>query len=399
MDMNVNISSTNTSFINGEIKGGVSIGFITAYPPDKGRLIDYAYMLIKHLVDLNPALTVTVFSDLPFSSTGGRVNVVSSWRPDYPLSLAKLFGKILKYRPRILVFNVHMAVFGRSRVMNFLGFSLIFLLNILRRLLSYRTVVILHNIPECIKIEAVGMKLSLPNRVGFLLAEKMALTCNTVIVLMRSYVTMLRRRFRKNNITYIPHGAWIWNTPNTPRDNRDSIVFIGYLSPTKDIYALVKAFLKVRSKYPWLKLVIAGSSHPNFPETREYLEKIKYIEGIKFLGYLPDENIPRVLAQALAVVLPYKTTTGTSGVLHLVSSAGVPIIAPPIEEFKELYREGAGIFFSEVDPMELSKAIKVLIEDRDLWRKLSMRSVNFASSRSWERIAYRFNRVLVELAK
>ena len=375
----------------------IKIGFFSAYPPDRGRLSEYAEMLVKNLVKRYPNVLVTVYTDHPSARGDGNVRMVYAWRFNNLFSLLKSIPRIVRDRNRILIFNVHFAVFGRSRLVNFVGFLTIFLYKLLGIIFKYKTIVILHNVPEAIKIETVGLRWSLINKIGFLIAEKLILFSDVVVVLMRSYVRMLKHRFNAN-VVFIPHGAWTWNLSKPVRSGRNAIVFIGYLSPTKDLGVLVEAFKRLRRKFSFLELVIAGSPHPNFPETAYMLDSIGDIEGVRVYGYVPDENIPRILRRALAVVLPYKTATGTSGVLHLVSGAAIPVVAPRLKEFRELLLEGAGIVSCNLSPSGLEDVLTRLIIDEEYWLKLALRSLKFAEERSWERVADEFYKLFIVLS-
>ena len=105
------------------------------------------------------------------------------------------------------------------------------------------------------------------------------------------------------------------------------------------------------------KLIIAGSSHPNYPK---YLEKFSLkntSSTIIYKGYIPEKQLPEIISSSDVVILPYKTCTGTSGVVHLVSSFGIPIIATNHPEFRELLLEGCGLLLSNHDSKSL--AIKI----------------------------------------
>ncbi|RLE75744.1 MAG: hypothetical protein DRJ56_05255, partial [Thermoprotei archaeon] len=138
---------------------------------------------------------------------------------------------------------------------------------------------------------------------------------------------------------------------------------------------------------------------PNFPETATYPEALRGVDGVREGGYLRGEDVPKVLSRALAVVLPYRTATGTSGVLHLVSGAGVPVVAPARREFRELRREGAGLVLCELEPGSMAEALEALIRDEGLWLSTARRSLEFARRRSWDRVADAMYGIIASLAR
>jgi len=374
------------------------VAVVSAYPPDRGRLSEYAKMLLTSLIKTNPNLKITVLADSRLSYSDGPILVRSTWKPDSPTSLLKIVKEIIKLKPHLVIFNVHFAVFGKRRISNFIGFLIIYITNLLKKILKFKTITILHNIPEAIKIEVLGLKRTIVNNVGFLLAEKMALSSNVVAVTLKLYAIMLEKRFRKK-ILHLPHGAWSWNT-NTPikPDGRDVIAFIGYLSPTKDLEVLVNAFKKVKEKNTNVKLYIIGSPHPNFPEAISKLVSIRG-NGVEILGYIPDEKLPKVFRKTLVVVLPYKTATGSSGVLHLVCSAGIPVISVDLPEFRELAKEGAGIVLTKMSAEDIANKIQLLIKNKGLWYSLSNKSMDFGIKRSWDNVAKELNNIIDTVLK
>lgn len=376
----------------------IRIAVVSAYPPDRGRLSEYAKMLLTSLVKINPNLKIIVLADSKISYFDGPILVRSVWKPDFPVSLLKIVKEITKLKPHLVIFNVHFAVFGRRRISNFIGFLVIYIINLLKKVLKFKTITILHNIPEAIKIEYLGLKRTIVNNIGFFLAEKMALSSNVVTVTLKLYARMLEKRFRKK-ILHLPHGAWSWsiNPPIKP-DNRDVIAFIGYLSPTKDLEVLINAFRKVKEKNTNIKLYIIGSPHPNFPEAVSKLISTKG-NGVEILGYIPDKELPGVFRKVLTVVLPYKTATGSSGVLHLVCSAGIPVISVDLPEFRELVKEGAGIVLTKMSAEDIANKIQLLIKNRELWYSLSKKSMSFGTRKSWDNVAKKLNNIINAVLK
>lgn len=348
-------------------------------------------------------IAITVLSDAKpegvLEDTSGRVKVVECWKPDNAFSLIHAFFQIVKLRLPVVLFNLHFAVFGRGRMTNFIGFLMVGAIALLSRILHFKTLVILHNLPDAIKTDYFGMKPSLLNRTGFLLAEKMTLWVDSVIVTTRVNKKLIEQRFRKQAI-YIPHGAWML-TPvgdGVPPSKKDSLLFLGYISPAKDMSLLYRVYRGLKFKYPWLKLKLVTSPHPNFPESIEVLKEFYDIDGVEYLGYKREEELPQILRSCVALILPYSTSTGSSGVLHLVSGFGLPIVAPDLPEFRESRYDGAGILLCK-DEAEMVQSIELLINDAGLWHELSRRSRKFAEQRSWNNVASMFLKLIESLRK
>ena len=362
---------------------------VSPYPPDRGRLSEHSQQLAEGLKARG--LITEVLADVELSGQGSasNVKVTRAWKPGNPLSLLGIPFRILRSRPRLVLFNSHFAVFGRSKPTNFIGFLSIFLVCKLGWLFGYKTVVVLHSIPEAVDTQLYGLKPSFLNRLGLLLAEKFALSCDAVVVTMRMYQRVIEHRFGLPSY-YIPHGAWVYPPPrDRPGKPRDSLLFLGYLHPGKDMEMLASAFRELKTRHPDLKLKLATVPHPNFPDSKSRLNVFKGMEGVEFLGFLTDDELSSVFGSSVALVLPYVSATGTSGVLHVVSAAGLPVVATDLIEFRQSQAEGAGLILAE-DAGDIAHAVDRLIEDESYWNEVSMRSRRFGAGRSWDNVCSEF---------
>src|SRR5208283_5525773 len=102
----------------------------------------------------------------------------------------------------IVHFNVHFRSYGRTRVANFVGFSIVFL----SRMFGLRTIVLLHNLGEKVDLEKMRIKPSLVNKIGILVATRLILSASAVVVIVPSYAQFLKKRYGHKGVKYIPHG-------------------------------------------------------------------------------------------------------------------------------------------------------------------------------------------------
>jgi len=376
----------------------LKICLITGYPPSRGRLSEYAREVVNALVKRSEVERIYVLANASQSRDrriSDKLVVKHVWKVDDLLSPLKVFFAILKLRPDVVHFNVHLASFGRGRVVNFVWPLLIPLL----ALFKVKTVVSLHNLHERINIEETGLRNSFLNRLGLTLATRFYTFTIPVIVTMKSYVKTIRSRYRKEAF-YIPHGASLFDDPvpnnpghhllNKPNPGSgrggENLLFMGYVGPYKDVDLLLDAFRLVRVKKPWVKLLFSGSVHPNYLEAMEKVEVFKNESNVVFLGYTPEGELPEVLEDTGVVVLPYATCTGTSGVVHLLACFGKPIVVTDLPEFRELRDEGAGVMLVHRDPEAFSEAIIKLMEDEELRAKLGKMNQAFAQGRTWDKV-------------
>jgi len=262
--------------------------------------------------------------------------------------------------------------------------------------MGFKTIVTLHNIVERIDIERAGFSNTTLNRAGALMATKMLTFASAVTLTVQFYLRTLKRRYGCKNVYWVPHGTWEVDPVSYQHNNPRSILYFGYSGPYKDLDLLFNAFEMLRKKRHNIKLIIAGASHPNYPDfLRKY--EFKKPDAVDFVGYIPDHQLSSLFEKTDLVVLPYFTCTGTSGVAHLVSSYGLPIIATNLPEFRELAKEGCGIILSEHDPDKFAEKIEFILTNPDMIHELKERNLLFVNRRTWEKVVKQFYELYQEL--
>jgi glycosyltransferase involved in cell wall biosynthesis len=371
------------------MKKGIKLCFISSFPPSRARLSEYAYPLINELKRLPQIEHIDIIADKNKNHTTKKIDdkttIYRIWKGDNILSLLLILQKISTLKPDIVHFNLHMAVFGRGRITNFIGLCLPFLC----RIMGFRTIVTLHNIVEMIDTEKAGFSNTTLNRAGALIATKILTFATAITLTVQSYLRILKRRYGCKNVYWIPHGTWNVNPVSNQHHNPKNILYFGYSGPYKDLDMLFNTFEMLWKKRSDVKLLVAGTSHPNYPGFLKKYETEKH-DAADFVGYVPDNKLSSLFEKTNLVVLPYYTCTGTSGVAHLVSSYGLPIITTDLLEFRELAKEGCSILLSPHDPYEFSKKIEYILDNHDMTEKLKERNTIFVKGRTWEKIAKQF---------
>ena len=375
------------------------ICIVSSYPPSRARLSEHTYSLLKELRKRRSIREIHIIAD----RTGGprnrvredpKVEVLRVWRPDNPLTILGIIPTILRLRPDLVHFNIHFQSFGRRRITNLIGL----LLPPICSLLGLRVLVTTHNLGELVDLEKVNLKPSITNRLGILLVTKLMLRyVPRLVVTVKAYARYIKWRYDYEGVRYIPHGAPINSCGATDPKER-AILMFGHMSPYKGLPVILEAFRELSRERDDVKLVVAGSSHPNF---LGYLEKFRGSAGqaeVEYLGYIDEEELGRVFGSAELVVLPYLTATGTSGVFHLACGHGKPVIASDLPEIREMIAEGASaLLVPPGDPQALKRAIKRLLEDPALARRMAEKNLEYAAKRSWERVAELYEEAYREL--
>jgi glycosyltransferase involved in cell wall biosynthesis len=125
----------------------------------------------------------------------------------------------------------------------------------------------------------------------------------------------------------------------------DYYLIVGRLVPYRRIDLLIEAFNQLGRR-----LVIAGSGRD-----RDALEH-KAGPNIQFLGYVPDEDLPRLFARCRAFIFPGEEDFGIAPVQAMAS--GRPVIAYAAGGALDTVVPGTGMLFAEQSVADIIKAVE-----------------------------------------
>lgn len=372
------------------------IAMVTAHPPSKSSLNEYAYHFVRFLRQKpEVAELFLLVDDLPAGESydtvtdstieGAQVHAVPCWSFNSLKNPTSIVKAVKEIKPDVVLFNIQFASFGDSKLAATLGLMTPMLL----KMAGFSSVVLLHNIMETVDLKSAGFgnNLLMEKVIRFAgtVTTRLILMADLVTLTIPKYVEILEKKYGTSNVVLAPHGSFddsvempSFELPDGPKQ----IMTFGKFGTYKKVEPLVEAFeiLSKNGRFP-LELVIAGGNSPNAPQ---YLENVKdsyaHIQNIRFTGYVPEEDVPRIFGDAAVVVFPYTSTTGSSGVLHQAGDYGKPAVLPKIGDFAEVIKEEGydGEFFEPNNPDSLAEAISRVIENDDHRKQLGKR--NFLAS-------------------
>ena len=338
-------------------------------------------------------LADTVYGSKENFAINDKIEALRVWTPDKPLSILAILTYIIRIRPDVVHFNTHYQSYGRTRLANFAGFSLVFL----SRMLGLKTVVLLHNLGEKVDLKKVKIKPSMLNRAGILVATKLALSASILVVPVQSYAQYLRQRYGHKAVQYIPHGTPLYTNLHHKSQKEKAVLMFGHMGPSKGLPVIFQAFEEITKEQNDLKLIVAGDSHPNYPNYLNDMAK-SAPKGTNFLGYVQEQDLPRIFGMADIIVLPYYTATGTSGVFHLSCGFGKPVVASSLPEIKELVEAGASaLLVPPGDVDALKKALIQILSNNDLAAEMSEQNLAFAKKEQWDFVAEKYEKAYLKL--
>ncbi len=371
----------------------LKLAIVTPYPPSAGTLNEYAFHLVKQFKIKEEVEEIIIFSDkLPEGQsyeevTGGcKVSIRESWSFNDLFTFIKLNKEIKKSGADVVLYNIQFLSFGDKKIPATLGL----LSPLVSRIIGVPSMVLLHNIIETVDYTSAGITdnkimAAIYNIFGTILT-RIILMANLVGLTMPKYVDIVEKKYNVKNVVYMPHGSFElpalpnFNIPAGPK----KVMTFGKFGTYKKVEKLIEATEIVRQRTgEEIELVIAGSDNPN---VKGYLKSVKeqyaHVPNITFTGYVAEEEVPVIFGEATAVVFPYTSTTGSSGVLHQAGSYGKAVVLPNIGDLKELIEEEGyrGAYFQPENAEDMADAIEKLIIDEDYRTMLAQKNYAAAAS-------------------
>ncbi|AXO80418.1 glycosyltransferase [Olleya aquimaris] len=379
----------------------MKLAIVTAYPPSKVTLNEYAYHLVKHFRQKDNVTEIVLLTDktegvkdIAFTEAGCKITVKECWAFNSYTNIINVTKAINATKPDAVLFNLQFMKFGDKKIAAALGL----MLPLVCKLKNIPNIVLLHNILEEVDLGSAGFTSNkLMQKVyGFIgtTLTKLILQADTVAVTMQKYVDILEKKYKAKNVTLIPHGTFEvtevqpdYSLPKGPLQ----IMTFGKFGTYKKVEGMIEAVEKVR-KYTGmdLEVVIAGTDNPNVPG---YLAKVKedykHVPQVRFTGYVEEVEVPVLFNESAVVVFPYTSTTGSSGVLHQAGSYGKAVVMPDLGDLALLVKDEGykGEFFDPTSIDSLAKAIEAIVTNNDYRIELGKANYEAATAYPMEKIA------------
>jgi len=378
----------------------MKLAIVTAYPPSKVTLNEYAYHLVKQFRQKQAVTELVLLTDrtegakdVEFTEEGCKITIKECWSFNSYKNVISVTKAINTTKPDAVLFNLQFMKFGDKKIAAALGL----LLPWICKLKKIPNIVLLHNILEEVDLGSAGFTSNkiMQKIYGFIGTSltKLILKADIVAVTMQKYVNILEIKYLAPNVKLIPHGTFeIPEEPNyrLPKGPLQIMTF-GKFGTYKKVEGMIEAVEMVRAKTGLdLEVVIAGTDNPNVPG---YLAKVeedyKHVPQVRFTGYVEEHEVPTLFNESAVVVFPYTSTTGSSGVLHQAGSYGKAVVMPDLGDLALLVKDEGyrGEFFEPTSVESLASAIEAIVTDEAYRVKLSKINYDAATAHPMSQIA------------
>ena len=165
------------------------------------------------------------------------------------------------------------------------------------------------------------------------------------------------------------------------------ILFVGRLTPQKGVRYLIMALPKILQRHPKAKLVIVGDGWLN-DDLKNVASSTGRPDKIYFTGFLPEEELVRLLLCADVLVVP--SVYEPFGIVALEGmAAGVPVVASNVDGLGEIIQHGRnGVLTYPANPESIAWGVDQVLSNPEYARYLVENAKSDVLGKySWDAVA------------
>jgi glycosyltransferase involved in cell wall biosynthesis len=174
------------------------------------------------------------------------------------------------------------------------------------------------------------------------------------------------------------------------------LLTVGTIEPRKNLPRLIAALADMPAVQR-LPLVVAGKPGWLYDETLAAVERLGLQGAVRFLGFVPEQDLPALYNLALALIYP--SLYEGFGLPPLEAMAcGTPVLTSDVSSMREVVGEAAVL----VDPLDVAtirQGMQALTEDEALRTRLRAAGLERARAFTWEKAARELLEKISEVAR
>lgn len=165
------------------------------------------------------------------------------------------------------------------------------------------------------------------------------------------------------------------------------LISIGTIQPRKNLVRLIEASSRIDN----LSLVVVGKTKGEgkggwmFEDILDTPKRLGVERRVKFLGFVPREDLPYLLSDAVGLIQPSLWEGFGMPVLEAMA-CGVPVIVSNVSSLPEIVGD-AGFLIDPYSLDQIEEAIRILVTDKKLREKYAKASLIQAQKFSWDKMA------------
>lgn len=387
----------------------VKVGMISVYPPKasthSGPVEAYAKNLATSIVPNNQDVNLIIFAD-KLDNKGDEyiensIKVVRCWSRGFFYWL-HIFREVLRRKGEVDAIHVQHEYFIFGNILTAALFPFMLLL---LKFLRKPIIITLHGV---VPLSGLNATFARENnlkgdpsilKLGLWIVTRAISYLAKKVIVHEDYlgnVLVTEYGIKKEKITVIHLGIEEGNVSIKQEMSKETlgvkgkkvVMFFGFLGGYKGLDILIDAFGNIADND--YTLLIVGGENPRKQRDREYKEYIQYLKdnaaiisnGIRFTGFIPEEEIPLYFSAADVVVLPYTTVMSSSLPLALCIAYKRPFLLS--EPFKVIISDEDLLFKN--NPEALKNKIEEFFSDKGLKEKSLKYGEMLFQERSWTKV-------------
>ena len=158
-------------------------------------------------------------------------------------------------------------------------------------------------------------------------------------------------------------------------DGKEYFIYAGAIQPRKNLVNLLKAFSIFKKRLQSnMKLVVVGRLAWKNNEFLQLISTYKYRSDVVLTGYLPEEELARLMASAYALVYP-SMFEGFGVPVAEAMKCRVPVLTSEKTSMQEVAGE-AGLYFNPNDHADIADKMMLIYKDENLRNQLIEKGSN-----------------------
>ncbi len=163
--------------------------------------------------------------------------------------------------------------------------------------------------------------------------------------------------------------------------DKDFLLYVGNAYPHKNLEGLIKAFVRLYPKRPWIYLVLVGKEDYFYKKLKELVKESYSDFPIIFTGYVPDEELEIMYQKALAYVFPSLYEGFGLPPLEAMSKKCV-VLSSNRSSMPEIL-EDAAIYFDPESKEDMISKMDKIIKDKKLRQEMIKKGEKQVKKYNW----------------
>jgi glycosyltransferase involved in cell wall biosynthesis len=158
------------------------------------------------------------------------------------------------------------------------------------------------------------------------------------------------------------------------------LLFLARTEKEKGLFETIKAFIKLKKKYPQLHLTIAGNGSSR-DEAIKMIKDANMIDSVDFPGFVRNQEKKNLYVQSHIYLFPSYSEGMPNSILEAMAF-GLPIITTPVGGITDFFENEKHGFYIEIKNVDqIVEKVNGLIHDLILYMKISNENFNYSRSR------------------